>query len=224
MSRKKAASALALSSTSESTIDDVTLYPIKSSLTGVSLNVEKSELPELPKHPKRLAYEKRWNVLDEKSVDLPLAQRTWEGKMEFGAHPKFLINYLAIPKPQVKRQEIIHEILLTEIDYYQDLQIIIVLYMKNMKSLRIIPDEEIAIIFSNIETLLILSKKFIDRLQIRKRRDVGIVKEIGDIIIEMAEQFKIYHIYCSNFSAATTYLQNKKSNTDFTSLLQVIQA
>jgi RhoGEF domain len=175
-----------------------------------------------PKPYGRTVHEKRWNILDNECVDLPMAERTWDGKMEFGTPPRLILNLQSFPTIQVKRQEVIHELLLTEMDYCEDLQIIIGLYMKNMRTLKIINEDDIKLLFSNLEALLPLSRNFIERLKGRKRKDIGVIKEIGDIVLDMAEQFKIYHVYCSNFTTATEFLQKRKAEPEFTSLLQVL--
>jgi hypothetical protein len=166
----------------------------------------------------KVEHEKRWFVLDPSVCDLKLAEKAWDGKMELLS---YFINPQSLSVPLVKRQEVIHELLTTELDYHRDIVIITELYMKQMRKYSIASEEEITIIFSNIASFLPVSKKFIDDLKARRRQDLGIVKSIGDILLLLANELKIYHIYCSNFYDATKFLNDQKENPDFVTFIQV---
>lgn len=173
------------------------------------------------KNDSRNDMEKRWFVLDENTCDLSLAEKAWDGKIELGFPSRFFINVTVLPISLVKRQEIIHEIYLTEINYYEDLRIVTDMYMKNLVKHNIINEADMKTLFSNIEELVHISGCFIEDLKARKRSDFGIIKGLGDIILCIAEKLKIYHIYCSNFTAATKFLQNQKGKNDFNAFIQV---
>ena len=73
-----------------------------------------------------LAYDK-WNVLEENSVNIDEAVKSWTGNIVFGSDGvrRYVIDVNQFPMQEIKRQEIIHEIITTEMEYVRDLKIIV---------------------------------------------------------------------------------------------------
>jgi hypothetical protein len=207
---------------------DLSVDPSNVSMPPVSL--PKAPLITLPSRldpSKRVRQvcEKRWYIFDEESVDLASAERLWTGARD--SLYQFALRTDALPIQLVKRQEVIHEFYITEVDYREDLEVITGLYMKNIKSLNIVDAADFQTLFSNVEELLPVSCDLIDRFRVRRKRDHGVVQEVGDVLLETALKLAhIYEIYCSNFMLATQYLQDKskEEGAALTSLLQVSSA
>ncbi|KAI8922660.1 hypothetical protein BC831DRAFT_474959 [Entophlyctis helioformis] len=132
---------------------------------------------------------------------------------------RFLLDFEQLPKAEIKRQEVIHEIITTEAEYVRDLKIILDLFQRGMRQKKLVPDDGLQTIFSNTDALLELNQKFLQKLRDRRSHDFGIVQDMGDIFVEMAEEFKIYNVFCANHPAAIEYIQSLKSN-EFLTFLQ----
>lgn len=61
---------------------------------------------------------------------------------------------LNLSKQEIKRQEVIYEIICTEADYIHDLEIILELYIRPLQKNKIVRPKDMSIIFSNLEQLI----------------------------------------------------------------------
>nr|KAJ3419149.1 Ca(2+)-dependent cysteine protease [Polyrhizophydium stewartii] len=103
-----------------------------------------------------LAHEK-WHVLeDDKVVDLDAAAAAWPGTMEIGedGQRRFLIDVETLPKAEIKRQEVMHEVITTENEYVRDLHILTEVFLRNMRQMKILPEDGLQTVFSNTEQLI----------------------------------------------------------------------
>ncbi|KAJ3339061.1 Myosin 10A, isoform D [Gonapodya sp. JEL0774] len=107
---------------------------------------------------------------------------------------KVVLDTSVYDAQELKRQEIIYETLVTEKEYVRDLKIIIDLYLKVMREKKILPPKGIAIVFSNIEQILPVNVELLARLEDRRIRSGGIVKEVGDVFLELASYLKMYTV------------------------------
>ncbi|KAJ1341716.1 hypothetical protein BSLG_003737 [Batrachochytrium salamandrivorans] len=89
-----------------------------------------------------------------------------------------------------------------------------------MRSMSILPKEGLETIFSNTEQLIQLHQDFLFQLNSRKIRDLGVIQEIGDIFVGIADKLKIYCVFCTNHSVASEYLINQKNQGDLKIFLQ----
>lgn len=65
-----------------------------------------------------------------------------------------VVAVLMLSKQEIKRQEVIFEIISTEADYIQDLETILELYIRPLQKSKLIRTKDMSIIFSNLEQVL----------------------------------------------------------------------
>ncbi|TPX38121.1 hypothetical protein SmJEL517_g00356 [Synchytrium microbalum] len=167
-----------------------------------------------------LAHDK-WFVLDDSEVNFETAPASGLGHVTSwdDGRPRFVIALEKLPKEELKRQEVIYELLITEREYVRDLHIVINLFMKNMRDKSIVPGKDLHVVFSNIEQLLPVNQELLSRLEERRRLSNGVVKEVADIFIKVEQYFKIYTLYCANQPEAMAYLKREKGNEDLRGFL-----
>ncbi|KAI9355339.1 Dbl homology domain-containing protein [Zopfochytrium polystomum] len=163
----------------------------------------------------------KWFHLSEGEVNLEEASQTGLGSIivEDGK-PYFALDLSAISAEEVKRQEIVYELMTTEREYIRDLSTIIEFFLKPIREQGLITAKYVSVLFSNIEQLLPVNQEFLGRLDQRRRERVGIVDEVGDIFLVVAQYFKMYTIYCGNQPEAMSYLKRERSNKRLSSFLQ----
>ncbi|KAJ3299651.1 cytochrome c oxidase subunit 1 [Borealophlyctis nickersoniae] len=179
-----------------------------------------------------LGHEK-WYALDERDMDASLFRlgdaaaahhpAAALGRLEKGddGRTRFVLDVDKLQREEVKRQEIIFELIVTEREYIRDLNIIINLFLKKMREKEIVPAKGINIIFSNIEQILPVNQELLNRLEQRRRETFGILPAIGDIFFSVAQFLKMYTLYCGNQPEAMMYLKNQKGNQELNLFLQV---
>ena len=91
---------------------------------------------------------------------------------------------LNLSKQDIKRQEVIYEIISTEEDYVRDLEFIIEHYMRPLQKNKLIRDKDLAIIFSNIEQVLPVNQELHHALNAIQAKN-PVINLVGDIIIRM---------------------------------------
>ncbi|KAJ3089936.1 Myosin 10A, isoform D, partial [Quaeritorhiza haematococci] len=106
---------------------------------------------------------------------------------------RFVVDLEKLPTEEIKRQEVIYELIVTEREYIRDLKIIIELFLKEMREKKIVQPRGVNIIFSNVEQLL---------------------------PVNQAQYLKIYTLYCGNQPEATAYLRQSKHNQALNMFLQ----
>jgi len=153
-----------------------------------------------------------------------------------------------VPKQEVKRQEIIFELILTEEDYVNDLKMIVrvmtttffpfkqqqqqttttlgsQLFMEPAKQ-GLIPLERATVckkIFRNLNELIEVNSKFLAALKDRQR-EKPVVDNIGDIFQKYAGDLQVYLNYCPNGIGAKVLLDEEaKTNHKFQNYLQRMQ-
>jgi hypothetical protein len=90
-----------------------------------------------------------------------------------------------------------------------------------MKEKQIVPAKQIPLIFSNVEQLLPVNVELLQRLTERRRQKFGIIDQIGDIFVSIAQFLKMYQVYCGNQPEAVAYLRSQKGNGELHAFLQV---
>lgn len=113
---------------------------------------------------------------------------------------------MGINKMEIKKQEVIYEFVCTELDYVEDLSIIVDLYINPMRKNKLIRPKDLAVLFSNIEQVLPINKEFSKWLD-DLHNDGPIVQLIGELLIKVSDYLKIYTMYCSNHPYALMKLQ-----------------
>ncbi|KAJ3359370.1 Rho guanine nucleotide exchange factor 4, partial [Kappamyces sp. JEL0680] len=91
---------------------------------------------------------------------------------------------LSLSKQEIKRQEVIYEIIATEADYIQDLETILELYIRPLQKSKLIRPKDMAIIFSNIEQVLPVNQELLRELE-KKQTINPVIESLGDIVIRV---------------------------------------
>ncbi|KAI9201937.1 uncharacterized protein BJ171DRAFT_601297 [Polychytrium aggregatum] len=118
---------------------------------------------------------------------------------------------MGLSKSEIKRQEVIHEVIYTERDYVDDLRTIIEIYIQPIKERKLLRPKDITVVFSNLEDLQRLNQEFLSWLE-QKQKESTIVNQVGDLFIQISEGLKIYTLYCSNYPHALVKLQAARNS------------
>ncbi|KAJ3223727.1 hypothetical protein HK099_000747 [Clydaea vesicula] len=129
------------------------------------------------------------------------------------------VEKLEMSKKEIQRQEVIYEILTTEKDFVDDLNIIIELYLNGLKKNKLLRQKDLSVIFSNIESILPINQKLLQLIEERFASDKNVVNQLGDIFIQVADYLKIYAMYCSNHPHALVKLQSVRQNKNVAKFL-----
>ncbi|XJO78856.1 hypothetical protein BDV3_003234 [Batrachochytrium dendrobatidis] len=121
------------------------------------------------------------------------------------------VETLGLSKKEIKRQEVIYEIITTESDYIDDLDIICEAYIKQLKKNKLIRSKDMAIIFSNIEQLLPVNMELLKSL-VKRQETNKVIEYVGDAFIRVSDYLKMYTMYCSNHPYALIKLQSVRQN------------
>ncbi|XP_077918852.1 rho guanine nucleotide exchange factor 1 isoform X3 [Halichoerus grypus] len=122
----------------------------------------------------------------------------------------------SLPKSQVKRQEVISELLVTEAAHVRMLRVLHDLFYQPMAEGGFFSLEELQNIFPSLDELIEVHSLFLDRLM-KRRQDSGyLIEEIGDVLLARFDDAegnwfqKISSRFCSRQSFALEQLKAKQ--------------
>ncbi|XP_040911816.1 rho guanine nucleotide exchange factor 18a isoform X2 [Toxotes jaculatrix] len=142
-------------------------------------------------------------------------------------------NYLrALNKEAVKRQDVIYELIQTEMHHVRTLKILLHVYMHELRQSQLIEEATLERLFPGVEALLTLHQHFLNCLKTRQNQSREEdspnnyqITQLGDILIsqfsdEMGEEMMIeYGVFCSHQKEAVSFykeqLQNNKKLQGF---------
>ena len=107
-----------------------------------------------------------------------------------------------------KRYNVINELLTTEKDYLDCLEIVRDCFITPLKTNKILVEDEMEIIFINWNDLLLCTNRLYKSLKIRKKMTIKQDINIGDILCENFSQMGAYVRFCSSQLTAAGLLQN----------------
>ncbi|OUM66294.1 hypothetical protein PIROE2DRAFT_59475 [Piromyces sp. E2] len=96
---------------------------------------------------------------------------------------------MGLSKKDIKRQEVIYEMIDTERDYVNDLSIIIELYIKPIRNNNLLQKKDLNTLFSNVEQLYGVNQELLSLFEERQKQN-KYVEEIGDIWLTMNQYHK----------------------------------
>ncbi|KAJ2859811.1 hypothetical protein GGH94_005897 [Coemansia aciculifera] len=99
---------------------------------------------------------------------------------------------------EVRRQEVIFELVHTEADYVKDLRIMVDVLQRPMHELRLASAEQIDLVFGNISEILELHEEINTALMERQRMQYPVVWDISDVLLPFVPRLRIYARYICN--------------------------
>ena len=108
-----------------------------------------------------------------------------------------------------KRKLVLLEIVNTERDYLNDLDLMVDMFMKPVTERALLKPMELATIFSNLQELIIINKEFLKLLE-NSRADVGAdlaAMRVAEDFSRMVESFKRYGRYFADQAFALSTLE-----------------
>ena len=121
------------------------------------------------------------------------------------------VEKLNLSKKEIKRQEVIYEIITTEQDYLNDLTLICDVYVNPLKKNKLVRPKDHAILFSNIEILQPVNMEILKSF-LKRQEENKVIEQVADVFIRMSDYLKMYTMYCSNHPYSLMKLQNLRQN------------
>ncbi|RKO96064.1 Dbl homology domain-containing protein, partial [Caulochytrium protostelioides] len=131
----------------------------------------------------------------------------------FKAVPEELLN-AGLPKIELLRLSAVYELIETEADYVRDLGIMIDFYKTQIRQTQMVTEEELSILFSNVDQLVGPNQGLLRTLNTAKEAN-NRLPEVGPCLIECAEAFTVYTTYCGNYQTAMKLLSNLQARPEF---------
>ncbi|KAJ1718749.1 hypothetical protein LPJ53_006335, partial [Coemansia erecta] len=111
---------------------------------------------------------------------------------------------------EVKRQEVMFEIIHTEADYVKDLRIAVDILQSPMQQLRIVSAEKIELIFGNLQEILDLHAEINTAFMERQRKQYPVLWDISDVLLPFVSRFRVYARYICNQDKALQLVDELK--------------
>ncbi|XP_066834388.1 intersectin-1 isoform X4 [Anser cygnoides] len=110
-----------------------------------------------------------------------------------------------------KRQGYIHELIVTEENYVNDLQLVTEIFQKPLMESELLTEKEVAMIFVNWKELIMCNIKLLKALRVRKKMsgEKMPVKMIGDILTAQLPHMQPYIRFCSCQLNGAALIQQK---------------
>ncbi|XP_061695900.1 rho guanine nucleotide exchange factor 18a [Syngnathoides biaculeatus] len=141
-----------------------------------------------------------------------------------------------LDREAVKRQDVIYELIQTEMHHVRTLKILSHVYMYELRQSTLLEDDKMGILFPGVDALLTLHQHFLDCLKLRQSQsqEEGSpssyqITELGDILLSQfsgsvgAKMKDWYSVFCSRHTEAVTlYKEQLQSNKKLQSLMKKI--
>ncbi|KAM6989319.1 rho guanine nucleotide exchange factor 18a [Tautogolabrus adspersus] len=130
-----------------------------------------------------------------------------------------------LSKEAIKRQDVIHELIQTEMHHVRTLKILIHVYMHELRQSLLIEESRLERLFFGVEALLGLHQRFLNLLKVRQCQsqeednpNIYQITQLGDILISqfsgtMGEgMFESYSVFCSHQGEAISFYKDQLQN------------
>ncbi|KAJ2802048.1 hypothetical protein H4R20_003429 [Coemansia guatemalensis] len=124
------------------------------------------------------------------------------------------IESSAMNAKEVKRQEVIFEIIHTEADYVKDLRIMVEVLMEPLSSLRIVDAEQAELIFGNVAEILALHEEINAAFMERQRQQYPVVWDIADVLQPFVARLRVYARYICNQDKALALVEELRRTSN----------
>ncbi|XP_028449850.1 rho guanine nucleotide exchange factor 18a isoform X2 [Perca flavescens] len=135
-------------------------------------------------------------------------------------------NYLkALNKEAVKRQDVIYELIQTEMHHVRTLKILLHVYMHELRQSLLIEEARLERLFAGVESLLTLHQHFLNCLKLRQKtsQEEGSpsnyqITHLGDILISQFSgllgegMMEWYSVFCGHHNEAITFYKEQLQN------------
>ncbi|PVU87186.1 hypothetical protein BB559_006185 [Furculomyces boomerangus] len=126
------------------------------------------------------------------------------------------LELLNLSEAEMKIQEIIFEIILTEKEYLRDIEIIRNVFEIPLRQSNIIAKKQINEIFMNIGSIHDLHKMLCEELSKRQKEQHPVIENLADLFMKRVPQFSIYRQYICGQSNSIDLVKNlKNTNVEF---------
>ncbi|KAI3622906.1 ROM2 [Malassezia furfur] len=129
--------------------------------------------------------------------------------------------YDSVPERERKRQEVIFEVIATERGYVHDLEYVRDYWLQPLSTQHIIARpqraEFVQVLFQNLPEILAVNQRVAELLT-RRQKQRAVVECIGDIYLDMVDQFVPYVTYGANQMHARLRLESEKATNPFFAL------
>ncbi|KAK9979164.1 hypothetical protein ABG768_012608 [Culter alburnus] len=172
----------------------------------------------------------RYNALRE---DLEADARDFEAPTwSLAVDQEYLKNY---SKEAIKRQDVIHELIQTEINHVRTLKLVLGVYVRELRENLQMDETRLERLCPQVENLLQVHQLFLDRLKQRRvdSMEAGstqnyCIHSIGDILIaqfsgEIRDRLQYcYGVFCSHHTDAVNFYKDMMQNKKFQALIRKI--
>ncbi|XP_020490917.2 rho guanine nucleotide exchange factor 18a isoform X1 [Labrus bergylta] len=130
-----------------------------------------------------------------------------------------------LSKEAIKRQDVIHELIQTEMHHVRTLKILLHVYIHELRQSLLIEESKLERLFFGVEALLALHQRFLNNLKVRQSQsqeednpNIYQITQLGDILISqfsgaMGEgMFESYSVFCSRHSEAISFYKDQLQN------------
>ena len=114
-------------------------------------------------------------------------------------------------KRQKHRKYVIEELVKTEQQYLESLQLIVEKLMKESLQSKLLTKEESDKIFSNVESIFLFHKEYYSNLK-KSFENFTKTTKVANRIFKMLPFFKLYYLYCNNFHHSSEEVDKMKQN------------
>ncbi|XP_051731543.1 rho guanine nucleotide exchange factor 18a [Ctenopharyngodon idella] len=145
---------------------------------------------------------------------------------------QYLKNY---SKEAIKRQDVIHELIQTEINHVRTLKLVLGVYVRELRENLQMDETRLERLFPQVENLLQVHQLFLDRLKQRRVNSMEAgstqnycIHSIGDILIaqfsgEIRDRLQYcYGVFCSHHTDAVNCYKDLMQNKKFQALIRKI--
>ncbi|KAK7163370.1 hypothetical protein R3I93_007430 [Phoxinus phoxinus] len=144
----------------------------------------------------------------------------------------YLKNY---SKDAIKRQDVIHELIQTEINHVRKLKLVLGIYVRELRETLQMDETQLERLFPQVDNLLLMHQLFLNRLKQRRvdSMEAGstqnyCIHSIGDILIaqfsgELRDRLQYcYGVFCSHHTDAVNFSKELMQNKKFLALIRKI--
>lgn len=119
----------------------------------------------------------------------------------------------------------IKEIISTEYDYVNDLNIIDSVFLTPLRIKGVLTEDEIKSIFGNVEILLQINTEVIKTWEEKKKQMTDETKAVAELFLSLSDYFKMYTQYCTIHTQALILLEQlTKTRQELVKTIQICES